>query len=404
MNKIDQLLAEKSNGEFDNPIVTPAEEYKVTTLEQYRKFNDYSWDTGIGYTIKDYPIFDNAMEGLQSGLYLFAAESNAGKSALVLDLMLRYCENEDNKLFGLYFSLDDTEDKLIPRMLSSRAKLLGSEDAGVPISLFSKPQRYIDELQKMIDNGEADTDKARVYYSYLYEDITGDSTDVVNEDVVRNYPRPSIEDFPNSVRGRAYQWLNSTSQYFKIVDGTKIRNGEQLIDYCNKVQEYIRTETGDNSWNIIVGIDSLSDITWETQKFSSDKEMNDYTSRKVKQWSVEELKCPIFGSIHLRKIDQKKKPTIADVKESGRWVYEATLVFVIHNDVSRMGENAKIRWRRANSESTDPSLPVLEVHWAKNKQSSFKGYTFFRFEPNFSRIQEADEEQTKRWLSFIYAD
>ena len=396
---IDRLLAEKSTGELDNPIETPKEDYWNTTAEQYQKFNEDSWRAGVGYMLPDeYPIFNSAMEGLQSGMYLFAAESNVGKSALLLDLLIQYCMKSDNKLFGVYFSLDDTEDKIIPRILASRAKLKAGENEGVPISLFSKPQRYVDELRRILDSGENE-DKAIIYYSYLYEDIS-DGSGTIDVDVVANNPHPSIEDFPNSVRSKAYAWLDSTRNRFKIVDGTKIRNGEQLIDYCRKVQEYVRTETGDNEWNIIVGIDSLSDITWETQRFDGDKALNDYTSRIVKEWSVEELKCPIFGSIHLRKIDQRKRPTIADVKESGRWVYESTVVFVIHNEVSRSGVSSSIRWSRLGAEDTP--LPVLEVQWAKNKQSSFKGYTFFHFEPDFSRITEADENATKRYRGLLY--
>lgn len=396
---IDKILAEKSTGEIDNPIETPIEDYWQTSEEQYQKFNEDSWRAGIGYMLPEgYAIFNEAMEGLQSGMYLFAAESNSGKSAVLLDLILRYTEVPDNKLFGLYFSLDDTEDKIIPRILASRAKLLASDSDGVPISLFSKPQRYVDELCRLLDSGE-DEDKAIVYYSYLYEDIS-DGNGAIDRDTVINNPHPSVEDFPNSVRGRAYAWLNSTRNKFKVVDGTKIRNGEQLIDYCKKVQEYIRTETGDNEWNVIVGIDSLSDITWETQRFDSDKTLNDYTSRVIKKLSVEELKCPVFGSIHLRKIDQRKRPTLADVKESGRWVYEATIVFVIHNEVSRSGVNSAIRWSRLGAEDTP--LPVLEVQWAKNKQSSFKGHTFFLFEPDYSRIIEADENATKRYRGLLY--
>jgi len=383
MKYIDMLVTEEGPGDRKNPVTTEPEEYIETSRQQIIDFDINSWNKGRGWEIPEYPIFNEHMEGLESGMYLVAGESNTGKSAWLLDLILKYSMNPKNKLFGIYFSLDDTADKLIPRILASNAKLNSEAESGVPISVFSKPKRYLDKLHEI---GE-DTDEARVNYSYLYEDITGNSNPVDYDNIGED--APDYETFPNSVRAKAYQWYkDNVVDNFKIVDGTKIHNGEQLFDFCCKVKEFIRAERGDD-WNIIVGVDSLSDITWEDESFGTDKEMNDYTSRTVKQWAVEDLECAIFGSIHLRKIDQRKRPTIADVKESGRWVYEANVVFLVHNEVSRSGPLANIGVM--NEDGT--LIPVIEVLWAKNKQSSFKGRTYFIFQTNFSKIKEADKNQ-----------
>ena len=312
-------------------------------------------------------------------------------TAVLQDLLLGFCLNPKNKLFGVYFSLDDTADKILPRVLASKAKVQGSDEPGVPIALFSKPQRYLDQLKALADKS---SDEATILYSYLYNDIT--ETGAIDLDFLEKIP-DNIEEFPNSVRNKTYRWYQEqVTPYFKIVDGTHIRSGEELIKYCKDLQAFIRAEYG-LDWNLIIGIDAVSDITWDSVRFGTDKELNDYTSRTLKEWAVEELRCPIFGNIHLRKIDQKKRPTIADVKESGRWIYEANVVFLLHNEVSRVGDIAAISAR----DHDNNVIPVIEIQWAKNKQSSFKGRTYALFHTNQSRCVECTEEQTKHYNGLI---
>lgn len=311
-------------------------------------------------------------------------------TALLQELILQYASNPDNKLVGLYFSLDDTNDKIIPRLLASHAQLLGSQEPGVPISLFSKPARYLERLKEI----DPESDEAYILYSYLYDDISAGG--ILNPELLNDDP----DLFTTSVRHRAYTWLHETEKHFHLVDGISVHNGEQLVQFCHDFKTYVQRTKGDLDYNIIVGIDSFSDIKWEKQRFNSDKELNDYTSSRMKALAVEELQCPVFGTIHLRKIDQKKRPTIADVKESGRWAYEASLVFLIHNDVSRNGEAAGIF---GTTDDSDFKLPVLEILWAKNKQSSFKGRTYCYFKTNFSRVWECSKEAMDRYNSLLYS-
>lgn len=385
----DELLQQDNNN--DQQEQQQYQDYFEQAQESYNNFNKQSWKKGQGYVMPEghFPIFDNKIEGLESGLFLFAGEPNCGKSALAMELTLRYASNPVNKLIGLYFSLDDTSDKIIPRLLASHAQLLGQESPGIPISVFSKPARYLEKLKTL----DLDSDEAAVYYSYLYDDITAGGTliaDNLNEDP---------DTFETSTRYRAYSWLKETTSYFHLVDGTTIRTGEELIDFCKRFKNYVQLDTGDTDYNLLVCIDSFSDIFWANRKFSTDKELNDYTSSRMKMLAVEELKCPIFGTIHLRKVDQNKRPTIADIKESGRWAYEASLIWLLYNDVSRRGEAAAIY---SVEDDSDFKLPVIEILWAKNKQSSFKGRTFCYFKTDFSRVWECSQEAMDRFSALIY--
>lgn len=351
MALIDALIG-RDEEEKENALTVEAEDYFQTTLDDYKAFDQKAWNAGNGYETKTFPIFDQKMEGMQQGLYLFAGESNSGKSALLMSLMWAYCMNPKNKLFGIYFSLDDTKDKIIPRIIAMNQK--------IPISVVSKPQRY----QNSIDAGLPD---APTYQEYLDK------------------------------RQKGLEELEATSHRFKVVDGTQITCGEQLIDYCQKLQRYIRATEGDDA-NILVGIDSVSDIEFHGQNFHSENEANNYCAKQIKKWAVEILHCPVFGSIHLRKVDQNKRPTIADVKESGRYVYEADLVFLVYNDVSRNKQSAVIY----GDQGTDEKGAVIELDWAKNKASSFKGRTYQHFFTNYSKVVECDEEEMKRYNALIY--
>src|SRR5574344_1885815 len=124
-----------------DPYSVPVEDFFETSIEQYDAFDEAAKAKGTGYTCPSFPMFDRYMEGLESGLYFFAGESNGGKTALMLKLLWDYSTFEDNHLFCLFFSLDDTANEVIPRIVAMKEH--------IPISVVSKPIRY----QNAIDSG-----------------------------------------------------------------------------------------------------------------------------------------------------------------------------------------------------------------------------------------------------------
>lgn len=338
----EQIMSE----ELDT-LTIPMEDFFETSIAQYDEFDENAWKKGEGYICPNFPMFNKYMEGLEAGLYMFAGESNMGKSGVALNLFWDYCMYENNKLFGIFFSLDDSKEEIIPRIIAMNEE--------IPISAVSKPQR----LQNKIDLGDPNTGE---YETWLEK------------------------------RANGIQFLKDNRNKFKIEDGERIQCGEQILDYCKKAQLFVKAHDPDA--NIIVCIDSLSDITFASQSFKSDKELNDYIAKQVKRWAVEILKVPIFGTLHLRKIEQNRRPTIADVKDSGRYAYEASTLFLVHNDVSRNKASAGIY---TVAEDTQEKIPVIELDWAKNKKSSFKGVTYHSFFTNYSKVIECDEAIMERF-------
>ena len=250
--KIDEI-------EKENPYIVTVEDYYKSSLNDYDSFDKYSWNKGKGYSCPNFPIFDEKTEGLEDGLYLFAAESNMGKSAFMSNLLWDYCTNPDNNLFGVYFALDDTKQEMIPRLISMLEL--------IPISIASKPSRYKEKID-LCEEG-----------SSIYQEML-------------------------DKREHGLKTLKELNTRFKLEDSEKLDCGEKILDYCKKLKEYLKGY--DPKTNLIIGIDSLFDLNFPSQKFKTDKEKNEYIAQEIKRWAKTEIKAPIFGTIHLRKIDKRR--------------------------------------------------------------------------------------------------
>lgn len=334
--------------------------YAVPPIDVFEKSKEYIEDfdkacqlEGEGYEAPSFPIWSKKMEGLQNGFYIFAGFSNSGKTALASNLAFDYAMNEANHLFLLYYSLDDSKEDVISRIAAMRGH--------VPISVIRKPKRY----EKKIANGE---ENSSVYKKQL------------------------------EARTRILEELKTLSKHFMVRDAEEIDCIEKMLNHAKMVQSYLRTR--DEKANVIIVIDSLMDIDIDSEHFREERDRNTAISKLVKKYATVEIGCPIFGTAHVRK-NSGKRVQISDLKESGRYEYDARAVFLITNDVSRNGQNAEIYYTAVNDTR---KLPVLEIYWAKNKASSFKERTYCYFQPECSYAKEVSEEQAEAFDAAIYAE
>lgn len=333
------------------PEDIPLNDFFESSVEDYDQFDTNAWNKGMGYKLPNYPIVEEKLEGLDEGLYLFAGESNTGKSAAMMNIMHDACMCPENKLFGIYYSLDDSKSDIIPRVVAM--------DQSIPISVVSKPQRY----QSVIDeSGE----NSAMYQSWLNK------------------------------RKAGMDKLKDSKNLFKIEDGGKIKNAEDLYQHMKQIQIYIKAL--DPQANIIVAIDAVDDIRFKDKFFNNTSDRHAEIAKVIKEWAVE-LHVPIFGSRHMRKINANRRPTLDDLKDSIEYVYEASAVFLLYNDVSKNKQGAKIFY---DQENTEAKYPIIEFDWAKNKKSAFKGRTYNYFTPEFSQITECDKDVMKRYDGLIY--
>ncbi len=244
----------------------PIRDFMETTEEDYEEFDTRAWSKKDGYSFTNFPEITKGLEGLEEGLYLIAGESNSGKSAMMMNMLYDLCSNRDNKLFGIYYSLDDTKYDIIPRIIAM--------DQLIPIGAASKPQRY----QNMIDNGE---ENSIVYEDYLEK------------------------------RKRGIENLKGLKEFFKIEDSERIKTADDIFNHMQQLQAYVRTI--DEDMNIVVAIDAVDDIRF-TRSFSSTTDRHSETAKVIKDWT-KELHIPIFGSRHLTKLKQNRRPTLDDLKD-----------------------------------------------------------------------------------------
>ena len=132
------------------------EDYYSLAAKIYENFDIAAHKKGYGYQTTRFPIFDKKIEGLEEGLYLFAGESNSGKTAIATNLIWDLCSREENHLFGIYYSLDDNTNEVVPRLIAM--------NQGIPISVASKPQRYLGFLEQTKSSNDQDILMQRSQY------------------------------------------------------------------------------------------------------------------------------------------------------------------------------------------------------------------------------------------------
>lgn len=334
--------------EMDNRVC--AVDYFNCLADCIDEFDDKAWNKKEGYKTPKFPSLTEGLEGWDSGLYIFAGLANHGKTAAMINILEDMVTCEENKLFGVYYSLDDNKNKVIPRIVAMRESL--------PISLIAKPGRY----QKMVDEHHPDA----VHIAQLLDKR-----------------REGIEN------------LKAQSNKMMVLDSQDIKSDKDLRQSIYQIYNYIKSM--DEEANIVVAVDGLKDINF-TEMNLSENEKVDQASRFLKDISVE-LDIIVMSTMHLRKLNGNRRPTTEDLKDSNRLEYESDVIFLVYNDVSRNKDAAKI-YSRINDDS--PKQPILELDWAKNKISSYKGRTFCYFSPEYSKSIECVEDDARRFNALVY--
>lgn len=358
-----KLLNKKnnSNNKLDNNIIV-MEDFFDISINNYKTFNELSRKKGNGYKIPNYKFIEDKLEGLDSGLYLFAGESNGGKSAAMMNILKDVCSYEDNNLFGIYYSLDDNKNEIIPRIIAM--------EQSIPIGVAAKPKRYED----LLNNTESFGDNEALYRDYLAKREIG-----LNK-------------------------LIDEANKFLIEDTNKIKNSSDIVNHIKMVKTFLKSfyiEQGNvekaHKMNVIIAIDALNDIKLDPKVYGRirKEEAAEEIAKFAKDLS-NDFNIPVFASSHLRKLNGNRRPTVDDLREANTLVYEASVIWLVYNDVSKNKEGAKIYW----NDNQKPG-PIIELDWAKNKKSSYKGRSFYKFKPNFSQIKECSIKEMEAFENLI---
>jgi replicative DNA helicase len=310
--------------------------------------NEYSWRRGeLGGLDWGFTSLNKAFEGVNTGLILVAGGSNLGKSSFLIQCAWQIAkanrlvtEQRPNKSFVIYFSLDDSMNELLPRVIAV--------DQKIPINVIRYPKKYEDNGNLMIR------------------------------------------------REAGFERLEEAVDHFVMYDvtsGNTIEYIERTID-----QYYVALKQIDPTYQLVVFVDNYHDVDTENMHAkSTDNAKYNYTADKFTQMSAK-YDCPIICTAELRKLNGNRRAQVEDIKETNKILYEAKAVMLLHNDVSLRGQQANVFWTATDKLDKQP---VMEIHVGKNKFSGFKGRCFFEFIPEMALCKEVPEAGALKYNQMI---
>ena len=324
---------------LDPDSLSPYQREMFNSLEQY---NEYAWSRGSSGYSTGFSVIDKKLGGVQPGLYLIAAQPNVGKTAFSIQMARQLAQNNEN-IYVIFITLDDNFRMMLPRFISS--------DQRIPIDAAKFPVKYnTPETYELVERYH--TGLARI-----------------------------INDLPK----------------LKLIDAEECESVEMIEDIILDHMQSFGMENNPNK-KIVIFIDNFHDLKSSEHTFPNDNQKYEYMSEKLKDL-VNAYDIPVFCTAELKKV-QGKRPTVEDIRETVKVGYEANLVWLLYNEVGLKDQAAKVYYQ---TDSENPEKrPVLEVHFGKNKISSFKGRTYFLFHPEHSYLQEVPEADQSYFDAKVY--
>src|SRR5690606_24510541 len=272
-------------------------------VERIQKVNEYLFDSEKELMTFGYRQLDNAFGGgVQPGLYLIPGQTNIGKTAFMTNLALSIAMSNDNATV-LYFSLDENELGVIPRLMSCLA--------GLPIQAVKFPNRHAAEAGVL--------QRRAAGYNKLVQ--------------LANEGRFAL--FGSADGNHTVEWVED--QVLQCMSEAKDRQFVVFIDFLHD----LLTEKGfdDEQGRLKHVVQVLMDLS--------------------RQYYL-----PIFMTAELRKLNQRPgaRPHLEDVRETVRIIYKMDAVLMLYNEMAMLGHDARVYWQHGQEK-----MPVLEVHIQKTR-------------------------------------
>jgi hypothetical protein len=147
---------------------------------------------------------------------------------------------------------------------------------------------------------------------------------------------------------------------------------------------------------LVVIIDNFHDVEIE--------ERNNDLNERTEQVAIradrlaKEQGIIFIGSAELKKNNQRR-PILDDILGSRKWKYKARTVLLLYSEVGVGRPNPRIYFERI--EKPGEHAPVLEIHFAKNKVSEFKGRMFMEQFTEMGWMVEAPLDRAAQYASSL---
>jgi replicative DNA helicase len=347
-DKLEDLYKNSKKLIKDTDIPQPVTNYEKEMWAKIDSFKRDVWDPNkSGFKLKDKRM-DEALNGLQPGWHVIAGASNHGKSALLTDIEMGLLELNDN-IFILSFTLDDVYEEKFARVSAILNK--------VTINFIRNPLRL-------------------------------------------NIPKDAEDDWyvkwENSV-----QYTKSLCTKYCIYDGEygcDIDKIEMKIKEVLTMLEEQRLKTGVEK-RLVVFIDSFHDLNTSIDKLNKDQDAKwEYIAKWARSLHTK-YNIPLVTSAELKKLNAHRRPILDDIRDSIKIQFAAKNIMLVYNEVSQKSEGAKVFYRLQGETS---KRPVLEVAFAKNKYTQFKGRLYYLFRPESVTLVPATKQNELKWNNMIF--
>ncbi len=259
-----------------------------TELEPFRRFDlkqaiqankkkqeDRDPDKLLGLYMRQFPTIEQDTDGIQPGMYLIGADTNIGKTALLVNMFLSIMDSNPDT-YGLYFSLDDDTATIIDRMVASKTRL------------------KINDIKKSQSMPLADQQKRDLVYSELDQ---------------------------------------KANDRFNIIDLEHIGDCDNPIE---KIEQYINEAKATHGANVFVAMDGLHNLD-VSGEFENQRLKNVERANVIKRLS-KDIPVIVTCELRKRPQEKAtKKPKIFipspdDIMETGKYKYNANLIWLLWVD------------------------------------------------------------------------
>lgn len=302
-------------------------------------FENDSWAEGREGLDTGWKSLNDAFGGGIKPGFIIVPADSNVGKTIFLSQLLYQVAHKNNNVYVMDFSLDDPMDDKIPRVVAS--------DSKVPINIIKNPRSHVE-----------------------HEAVLARRANGLNK-------------------------LRQSIDKYRIYDSTFTSNIEDIEKEILRVKEQL-SSIGRHNVQLVVGIDNFHDLAMRGVR-SEDK--FNVLAQACADLAIR-YNLVLVCSAELRKINGHLRPSLDAIRDSVKIKYEAKAILLCHNDVHYNGEGANVFFERSDKPGKQP---VLEIHFAKNKMGSFKGRLYFEQYPELSRLEEADEESTKRYASSVYS-
>lgn len=318
----------------------PIQKYEIEMWDEINKFETESWSPSRKGLDCGFSSINMAFDGgIKAGFVIIAAESNIGKTAFISQLANQIV-NLNNDVYVMDFSLDDPMPDKLSRIVACENKC--------PINAIKSPLNYT------------------------------------------QYPLMLVR------RVMGLNKLRSITNKYRAYDAMFSTDVEAIEDEILRIK--VELDSQGSNKQIVVFVDNFHDLTSRDHPNLQDKQKFDYLAQKCADIAIK-YDIPLICTAELRKTNTNGRPSLDDIREAVKIKYEAKAILLCHNDVHSKGEAANVFFNR--KDKPGQKQPVYEVHFAKNKFSSFKGRMFFESYPEMARMEQADDQTSKHYSSII---